>query len=256
MTWNHRILHDAHGGYRLIEVYCDTDDTIVGWCEVDSPRGEVLEEMKQDLDWQRTALDAPVLEHDKLPPPVEDTPSTDAILDRLLAGKGLNRNSLRTFDFRQTVHLQLGDGGKLTMLNAFAVADEDHIGVFTEHNGHHLFPAEEAELACVDETETVELEPLDDDLLKRVGLVDWRSYAVDATDTVEAIAMERVKGILCRSGDGYFLRIPAEDSAEFLDVELHHSDPDVVFSDDLAIYRHGNRLILDHAPQTLGYEER
>ncbi len=258
MAWNYRILKDSHGAYRLVELYQNDDGAISGWCEVDSERGETIEELKNDLQHRLEAFDAPILSYEDLPSSENDgsKQSTGEILDKLLATKGLSRDSLRVRDFTSLVLLELADGSSVKMYNAFAIQDGRHIGVFTEHNGHHLFFTEDAVLRCSSGIDEAVCETLDEDLLKRLGLCEWNDYELNEIRTVRAVLMDRIEGILCRSGDEYFLRIQQRDADDFVDVSLRHSDPDVVLSGDLAIYRSDNgELILDHSPKTLGYRQ-
>ncbi len=70
MTWNHRVIRKMvmEGQqeipiFQIYEVYYNEDGEIDGWTmEPDCPMGETLEELKNDIQYNLKALDAPVLE--------------------------------------------------------------------------------------------------------------------------------------------------------------------------------------------------
>ena len=67
MTWNYRVVRRIVGGevtFGIHEVYYDGDrPKTTTECPID-PYGETLEELKDDLDRMREALDKPVLNYE------------------------------------------------------------------------------------------------------------------------------------------------------------------------------------------------
>lgn len=76
------------------------------------------------------------------------------------------------------------------------------------------------------------------------------------TGQAKVESAEGVRGLLCRSFDGtYFFR--TRKGGRWRDCVLLHSDLEVTIElgQDAAFYCIGDKLVLDHSPQTMGYKE-
>ena len=62
MTWNYRVFLEANGDHIIREVFYDEDGSIIGCTEnAVEPSGQSLDELTQDIEWFRQALDLPIL---------------------------------------------------------------------------------------------------------------------------------------------------------------------------------------------------
>jgi hypothetical protein len=70
--WNHRVVKRTFEGgeviYAIHEAYYDDNKKVWAITEegVDA-HGETMEELKQSLEWMQKALEAPILDYDKIP---------------------------------------------------------------------------------------------------------------------------------------------------------------------------------------------
>lgn len=66
-TWNYRVMSSHTNGLGIYEVYYDTDGNIEYFSsDIIAPKGDSLEELKEDLSCYIEALNKPVLDYDKL----------------------------------------------------------------------------------------------------------------------------------------------------------------------------------------------
>lgn len=89
MSWNYRVLRRSHlhingtveYSFAIYEVYYKDDGTPRS-CSAEpvEPRGETLEELKKDLQWQLEALNKPVLCYETLDL-IEDTACDVVVVD-------------------------------------------------------------------------------------------------------------------------------------------------------------------------------
>lgn len=61
-TWNYRVFREEDGDYLIREVFYDNDGRILG-CTEDAvtPFGQSIDELAQNIEWFKEALDLPVL---------------------------------------------------------------------------------------------------------------------------------------------------------------------------------------------------
>jgi hypothetical protein len=72
MTWNYRVIHRNDDPtllyedvYAIHEVYYEDDVPVSMAVDPSCPQGETIEELREDLEHYRTALDKPILEATK-----------------------------------------------------------------------------------------------------------------------------------------------------------------------------------------------
>ena len=80
MTWNYRVIRtkrphprslgktdeETFDEFTICEVYYNKDDTIYAYSDAQSPYGETLEELENDLKYMAEALKAPVLNKEEI----------------------------------------------------------------------------------------------------------------------------------------------------------------------------------------------
>lgn len=70
--WNYRVMRRTHERldmetYAVYEVYYNADGEVTTWTETPvAPRGDTLEELKEDIAMQALAFDKPVLDYNEL----------------------------------------------------------------------------------------------------------------------------------------------------------------------------------------------
>jgi hypothetical protein len=69
-----------------------------------------------------------------------------------IAAEGLGAGDFST---REEVELLLPDGSQMRLRYAFFVVDGDLVGVFSEHNGYHLFAGPDLKVTCYRDGEVV-----------------------------------------------------------------------------------------------------